>query len=631
MAVPEEIYENWEMEKAEEAIEESNIQNAEPVPQEVEAPEPEPNEQADISEQEVKKEQPDSGQKQSEEQGVFSKVISITVKYITLGIALVLVSFIAVHAFRYSYAFKDYEQEYLQAYLDSKGKNFLVLLCVLILFAVLAKIMFLWKAQTKAGKSKLLYVFLGMECVGCFFVSVIWVKISHSLPYGDQAEVIAAAQSFLQGDFSSLQAGGYINCYPQQLTLTLILEVLFRIFGNGKYYIFQYLNACFMPLLVFSGFKLTESLFHKKEVCLYYLLLMAGCIQLYLYVPYVYGDVGSIACMLLESWLLVRFCQTDKISFLIGGIGASVVSIMLRKNALIFMIAIIIVLVLYAMQRKKVRFFMGAVGILLSYLLMHMAVTGIYEMRSGIQIGDGVPASAFVAMGLQDEWPGPGWYNNYNKEAYQTCGFDTEMTDEMAKANIYERLVTFKADKSAAYGFLKQKLVTQWSEPTYGSFWLNDSFEQEPAEGSLVYTIFSGKIHTLLSHYMNRYQTVIYTFFLISLIAMFFTRRKIYELILPMGIVGGLLFSLMWEAKSRYVLPYFIFMIIYAAFGIYILQHFITKMIARYFASRPETFVATEIDAKKELSDATLGGFDDRREQDKPKKARIFRYRKHKK
>ena len=42
---------------------------------------------------------------------------------------------------------------------------------------------------------------------------------------------------------------------------------------------------------------------------------------------------------------------------------------------------------------------------------------------------------------------------------------------------------------------------------------------------------------------------------------------EVNELILVLAIFGGMLFSLLWEAKSRYVLPYFILMIPYSVRG----------------------------------------------------------------
>jgi hypothetical protein len=35
------------------------------------------------------------------------------------------------------------------------------------------------------------------------------------------------------------------------------------------------------------------------------------------------------------------------------------------------------------------------------------------------------------------------------------------------------------------------------------------------------------------------------------------------------GIVGGFLFSIIWEAQSRYVFPYYVFLILFVPMGLY--------------------------------------------------------------
>ena len=50
---------------------------------------------------------------------------------------------------------------------------------------------------------------------------------------------------------------------------------------------------------------------------------------------------------------------------------------------------------------------------------------------------------------------------------------------------------------------------------------------------------------------------------------------------LLIAIIGGFMFSVLWEAKSRYVLPYMIFSLPLAAGGVYWLQEYI-KSISKY-------------------------------------------------
>ena len=65
---------------------------------------------------------------------------------------------------------------------------------------------------------------------------------------------------------------------------------------------------------------------------------------------------------------------------------------------------------------------------------------------------------------------------------------------------------------------------------------------------------------------MNQFQQLIFFGMLLSLFELW-RRRDMESSLLPLIILGGLLYHLLFEAKSQYVLPYFVLMIPMAAFG----------------------------------------------------------------
>lgn len=99
------------------------------------------------------------------------------------------------------------------------------------------------------------------------------------------------------------------------------------------------------------------------------------------------------------------------------------------------------------------------------------------------------------------------------------------------------------------------------------------------------------------------------------------------QLLVAITFIGGFLFSLLWEAKSRYNLPYMVLMIPCSAAAVSMLADAIVSVISSYFASRPEMLDAARIDRDTSINDATLGGFDDRRAQDREKTARFYFFR----
>ena len=71
---------------------------------------------------------------------------------------------------------------------------------------------------------------------------------------------------------------------------------------------------------------------------------------------------------------------------------------------------------------------------------------------------------------------------------------------------------------------------------------------------------------------MDKYGFFVYTLTAVGVILAFINRKKnnygILHYILLTAIIGGALFYLVWEAAGRYVLPYFIFALPYAAAGL---------------------------------------------------------------
>lgn len=102
-------------------------------------------------------------------------------------------------------------------------------------------------------------------------------------------------------------------------------------------------------------------------------------------------------------------------------------------------------------------------------------------------------------------------------------------------------------------------------------------------QSRLVNSVYNGKLRILSQKIMNIYQLLIYG----SVLFVFVAKRKewmyLEHYVLLIGIFGGFLFSLMWETKARYVFPYFLFMIPYAAVGLSSLNYRITKRINESF------------------------------------------------
>lgn len=116
--------------------------------------------------------------------------------------------------------------------------------------------------------------------------------------------------------------------------------------------------------------------------------------------------------------------------------------------------------------------------------------------------------------------------------------------------------------------FFKEKLLVQWNDPTLTCFMENRSFMPEP-DIPAIREIMSdeGKYYGMAVELMNQYQLLIYLGVLFYCISAFRCREPFYQLLPLIVVLGGCLFTLIWEAMARYVFPYFIYMVPLSAIG----------------------------------------------------------------
>jgi hypothetical protein len=194
----------------------------------------------------------------------------------------------------------------------------------------------------------------------------------------------------------------------------------------------------------------------------------------------------------------------------------------------------------------------------------------LYEHRVGVQYGKGIPMIAWMAMGFSYGHAAPGWYReDYTVAAFEHSGHDTAATAENARRVLADRLFVFKTDPALARSFFGEKLRSQWNEPSYGSLWLNQVFPSYSMKGML-YVVLCGVGAKWTLDVMNVYQQFVFFCLLLGLIRL--TKKKdLLRCLLPLILLGGLLYHLLFEAKSQYALPYFVMILPIAAYGLFTL------------------------------------------------------------
>lgn len=501
---------------------------------------------------------------------VVEKVCTKAVYGVMLLVSLVL----GYWAIRYTHNYPmDLSEDQITIVPDSLGKNLLFFFVVLALAWLLQWTVL--RGDEAVRRKRVRRIAMAVTLLMGILLTI-WVTICHITPVWDQMQVYLDAMDFKAGNFRDMT--GYIYMCPHQYGLTFLYEI-FLAFGGG-YKLLQYINVLMIMCTVWSSYALVDELFGDARASLYVIVGDLLFFPLWLYVNYVYGELLSIGFSMLGIWLLVRGCHRKRNICILLSLLFLSVAVLARSNVLVVLIAVCIAMLVYSLRQRSLKLLAVAVLTLVVPLGAIGAMRLSYEWRSGIKIEGGIPASMYVAMGMQQSSGGAGVYNGYNNSVFRGAAeSDEEKANEIAVTYIRERLQEFMADKTMAKDFYKEKIQEQWNEPTFCSLVMTATFEQPPT--GMVEKLYYGSWQQHYRDYTNRYLTVLYLGVILHCALGVMRKSDILQCLMLIGVIGGFLFSILWEAKSRYVLPYIVLLIPYMALGISAVQGCMGKAVER--------------------------------------------------
>lgn len=390
------------------------------------------------------------------------------------------------------------------------------------------------------------------------------------MPRADQEKCLYTATKFLAGNYKDWKVGGYCFTYPNQNGIILLFAMIIKVFGQTNWMAVQFLN---IPALLLSAIycsKTVYSLFEDEKLARYSYLALLLFIPLNCYVTFVYGTLFGLALGVVGIDWIVRYCKNGRsIDGILGSllIAAAVIC---KSNYLIFLVATCLILMYDSIVKRRVKS-LGIVLIILgSYILASFGVTKIIEHRTDLEVDSGVPSMAWVAMGMQESYRGPGWYNGYNVKVYSENKYDIERAKEEINQNIENRLKYFAEHKGYALQFFGKKIASQWNEGTFQGLWINNTDASKRAiKWSPLFTqiIENGmKGNGLLTVGLNSYLSVLWCGVIFFLI-LERNRVDIYKLVYLIVFFGGFIFHLFWEAKGQYTVTYVYLLIPYMVSG----------------------------------------------------------------
>ena len=407
-----------------------------------------------------------------------------------------------------------------------------------------------------------------------FALGLFYVCKNPYYPVGDQINTTAFAAYCREGNFSMLSPGGYVGMYQQQKGLGILYEILFALFGNFNYRPAKILHVVWWIFTILAGYGFLKLNTDRPVFRMLYCVMMLGCFPFLFYLPYIYGDVLSISFGTILFYGVASYEHSGQKRYIALASFASGLAVLARKNTWIILIAVVVYALLSSLKKRKLKYLLAGTAILMTAALSVKAVDVVYEVRSGYPSGVGIPSILWVAMGLQETEGRAGVYNRYQQTTFADCDFQQESATQQGKIYIRERLEEFSQNPGKAFSFFKNKLEGQWIEPMYAALETTESFEEGTVLSPALESLYYGALGRIIWNLTNYYQSILYLAGLMALVMLgilWWKKKDVpTSLWLPwIAVFGGFLFSIMWEAKSRYVFPYCVFMILYAPEGLY--------------------------------------------------------------
>ena len=453
-------------------------------------------------------------------------------------------------------------------------------------------------------------------------MSIVWVLVSNSGPTYDSINLSAAALAFWGDapmptcfDEEWLQSGGnswgmgwtdtpnyasYMGRFPFQIPFMLILLVCQKVAGENFGLMYQLINAFANGVTFYLICRIAYELSSDDRASLVALGISVAFAPLTLFATFIYGNTLSFPWAL-GAWLLcLRMSNSSptwkRLATLVAAGVCIGISTLVKSTMNISAIAFAIVVLLYAVRDKQWALMPTAiVPFAVTSMVMGLLIPPI-ERHTGTELEQAPPKTAWIVMGIgggqelsaeergseisPDDLRVPGYFDAY---VWKTPAKEPEYAtwDELNAHALSLRLKRFSDDPSYMARFFARKLAIEWCEPTMEGFVVSNyegraegEFLTKLADDHREYTpygrsFYYGKAYAAIFAISDAMQSAI------ALGALAWVLRRLRNtghpgmmaLMSLLFVCGGALLYVFWENKSQYILPFYVFLMPYAACG----------------------------------------------------------------
>ena len=355
--------------------------------------------------------------------------------------------------------------------------------------------------------------------------------------------------------YANIPLSDYMQAYHQQISLSFVFSIFFRIIHYDGIGILRVLNIIGNIFIVIALYKIGTQLSKKYKVNKVFLLfLITTFISLTMLSTFIYGDIPSIALCLFSVYFIMKYTETGKIRYPITASILTMFAYMMRMNSLIFIIATVIYLLINLFneftkrntKQNLIKILIIAMYIIISIIPSSLVKT-YYLNKYNLDKEKEYPNISYFLMAMEESWRGNGWYNEDIGEPALKDPINKKIE---YKDRIKERLTYFSKHLDYTFDFYTKKIASMWTENTYSAVRSNITEENDQIVKITEPLIIFQKASLILMC-------------VCSLIVLIQNRKNLStDVILLITIfIGGFAFHILWEAKSRYIIPYIITLI----------------------------------------------------------------------
>ncbi len=451
--------------------------------------------------------------------------------------------------------------------------NIFILIAVALLITMIYLTCKIIKFCLKKVRKK--YLILGLVILLYVLIQVIWINIREAFPSGEQYNIYQLAISMKENNLESYVQNSYIfnshisnkiylERYNHQFALAFLFSLLFRIFNSTDILILQYFNMLCNTLLAITIFLICKELSTKYKVNKYLaMFLYFTFLSIPLLITFIYGDLSGMTFAMLGVYFLMKYTGKRKIRYAVYSAIFTAIANMFRMNMLIFLIAMVIYLILDLISKKDdAKNIITKIIVIIGFIIMSILPSTLTKMyfckKCNLDVNKTFPATGYFLMATNTNSYAPGWYNS---EIVDMSFNDLNDAKIKYKEMLKERTKYLLNNPVYTLELYIEKNCSMWAETTFGAvrYNLSGQFGRNRYKNIELDNFLKDT-----NNYVFLYQkALILIVFIFSLVVIIQKRKDLSNevLLLLMIFIGGFLFHNIWEAKSRYIIPYIVALI----------------------------------------------------------------------